>query len=340
MKSAEEVARHIGAQLQGDGSVSIRGIANPEEAAGEDLIFADSERQFARARASRAICIVAAPGCSLPGKTLLLVENPKLGFAKAASFLLAKESFSGGIHPTALVAKSARMDSNVSVGPFVVIEEDVVIEAGTRVDARCVIGRGVQVGRQCRLYPGVVLYPQVRLGHRVMIHSGTVVGSDGFGYVFGEGRHWKFPQAGGVEIGDDVEIGSNCTIDRGSLGVTRIGNGCKLDNLVHVAHNVTIGEHALIAAQAGISGSCRIGSHVMIGGQAGLGEHCQIGDRAALGGQAGILSGKRIAPGQTVWGTPARSLEQFKKQFAWFTRLPEIGERLRKLESSESEVDS
>jgi UDP-3-O-[3-hydroxymyristoyl] glucosamine N-acyltransferase len=178
----------------------------------------------------------------------------------------------------------------------------------------------------------VTLYEGARLGNRVIVHSGAVIGADGFGYVAGEGKQWKFPQVGGLEIGDDVEIGANSTIDRGSLGRTQISSGVKLDNLVHIAHNVQIGENTVIAAQTGISGSAVIGSDVAFGGQAGLGEHCRVEDRATVGGQSGILPGKIIRSGQIVWGTPARALGAFKKQFAWFERLPELARRVQQLE--------
>lgn len=170
------------------------------------------------------------------------------------------------------------------------------------------------------------------MANRVELHAGVVVGGDGFGYVFGEGRHWKFPQVGGIEIGDDVEIGCNTTIDRGSLDTTRIGNGVKIDNLVQVAHNVRIGEHTVIASQTGISGSSTLGKNVLVSGQVGIGDHCSIEDGALLGGQAGILNGKTIRGGQIVWGTPARPLDKFKAQYALFARLPKLEERVRKLE--------
>src|SRR5262249_22263719 len=181
------------------------------------------------------------------------------------------------------------------------------------------------------------LYPGVRLANRVVVHAGTVLGSDGFGYVFGEGKHWKFPQLGTLEIGDDVEIGANTTIDRGALDATQIGGGVKIDNLVQVAHGVRIGEHTIVAAQSGISGSSMLGKGVVLGGQVGVADHCHIEDGAVAGAQAGIPSHKRIRSGQAVWGTPARPLHKFKEQYAWFARLPELVERLRKLERAQAE---
>jgi UDP-3-O-[3-hydroxymyristoyl] glucosamine N-acyltransferase len=162
----------------------------------------------------------------------------------------------------------------------------------------------------------------------------VVIGGDGFGYVFGEGRYWKFPQIGDVEVGDDVEIGCNTTIDRGSLGCTEISDGVKIDNLVQVAHNVRIGEQSVIAAQTGISGSTVLGKRVLVGGQAGIGDHCTIEDGASVGGQAGVVVGKTVRSGQTVWGTPARPLEKFKEQYGWISQLPKLADRLRRLEET------
>jgi UDP-3-O-[3-hydroxymyristoyl] glucosamine N-acyltransferase len=179
----------------------------------------------------------------------------------------------------------------------------------------------------------VTLYAGARLASRVILHSGAVIGSDGFGYVAEDGKRRKFPQVGEVEIHEDVEIGANATIDRGSLDRTEIGAGTKLDNLVHVAHNVSIGENTVIAAQTGISGSSVIGKNVAVGGQVGIADHCEIEDNAVVGAQAGIPSGKIVHSGQIVWGTPARPLDKFKRQFAWFSRLPELAERVKRIES-------
>jgi UDP-3-O-[3-hydroxymyristoyl] glucosamine N-acyltransferase len=179
----------------------------------------------------------------------------------------------------------------------------------------------------------VTLYNQVRVGNRVEIHSGAVIGADGFGYAFGEGRYWKFPQAGIVEIADDVEIGANTTIDRGSLDDTRIGEGVKLDNLVHIGHNCQIGAHTVIAAQVGLSGSCTFGKNVTVGGQAGFGERCELEDGAVIGGQSGVLGGKVIRGGEVVWGTPARALDKFKEQYVWYAKLPEFAARINELEA-------
>ena len=332
-RTAKELAEAIGAKLEGDGTLEVSGVAAPERAASRDLIYVDSAKHAARASASAALCVIAPEELPLPGKTVLRAAHPKLGFAKAASMLLDRAPIAAGIHPTAVVAPLARVASSASIGPYAVIGEDAHVGAETQIGAHCVIGAGCWIGEHCRIHPRVTLYHHVRIGHRVEIHSGAVIGADGFGYVSGEGKHWKFPQAGIVEIGDDVEIGANTTIDRGSLDDTRIAEGVKLDNLVHVGHNVQIGTHTLIAAQTGISGSSVLGHHVVVGGQVGIADHCTLEDYAIAGAQAGIPTGKTIRGGQTVWGTPAREIGKFKEAYGWYAKLPELAGRIKALEA-------
>lgn len=332
-RSAGELAGLLGANLEGDGTLELLAVAAPERAGPHDLIYADSPRQLERAAASAANAVIAGGQLALPGKTVLRAANPKLAFAKAAALLMGRTPVTpAGIHPSAVVAPLARIAPDASIGPYAVIGEDVHLGPGTQVGAHAVIGPGCWIGEHCRIHPHVTLYAGVRLGHRVEVHSGAVIGADGFGYAHGEGRYWKFPQIGIVEIGDDVEIGANTTIDRGSLDDTRIEEGVKLDNLVHIGHNCRIGAHTVIAAQAGLSGSCVFGKNVVVAGQAGFGERCELEDGAIIGGQAGVLGGKIIRSGQTVWGTPARPLDKFKEQFAWQSRLPELSARVRHLE--------
>jgi UDP-3-O-[3-hydroxymyristoyl] glucosamine N-acyltransferase len=330
--TAGDLAKFLGAELHGDASTRVSGVASPERARAEDLIYIDSPRHQDRAAGSAAVCVIAGSGIRIAGKAVLEVREPKLAFAKAAALLTEKPAPHPSVHPTAIVAASAKVAPSAFVGPYVVIEEEVMVGDGAIVEAFCFFGRGARVGADCRLHPRVTLYAGAKLGDRVEVHSGSVIGADGFGYVFGEGRQWKFPQAGGVEIGDDVEIGANTAIDRGSLETTHIANGVKIDNLVQVAHNVRIGEHSVIAAQTGVSGSSTLGKNVIVGGQVGIADHCTLEDGAIAGAQAGIPTGKTIRAGQVVWGTPARSLEKFKRQYAWFARLPELAERVRKLE--------
>src|SRR6266851_3899031 len=332
-RTAKELCEAIGAKLEGDGGVEIAGVAAPERAGTRDLIYVTEAKQAERAAASAAICVIAAEGVVLPAKTVLRSTQPKLAFAKAAELLVERAPIAAGMHPTAIVPPLARISAGVGIGPYAVIGEDAHIGAGTQIGAHCVIGAGCWVGENCRIHPRVTLYGGVRIGHRVEIHSGAVIGADGFGYAYGEGKYWKFPQAGIVEIADDVEVGANTTIDRGSLDDTRIGEGVKLDNLVHIAHNCQIGAHTVMAALVGLSGSCTFGKRVVVGGQAGFGERCKLEDNSVIGGQSGVLGGKTIRTGETVWGTPARPLEKFKELYAWYGQLPALAARIKELEA-------
>ncbi|MGD0545675.1 MAG: UDP-3-O-(3-hydroxymyristoyl)glucosamine N-acyltransferase [Candidatus Acidiferrales bacterium] len=330
--TASELAAFLGANLVGDANSIVFGVALPESAKPGDLIYIESVRHQTRAEDSAAKCVLVPERLPLKNKTTLVVDNPKLAFAKASAHLLPNFSPPPGIHASAIVASSARLKPNVFVGPYVVIEDDVEIGEGSIIEAFCFLGRGSSIGEKCRLHPRVTLYAGAKLASRVEVHSGAVIGSDGFGYVFGEGRHWKFPQVGTAEIGDEVEIGSNTTIDRGSLGITRIESGVKIDNLVQIAHNVSIGAHSIVAAQTGISGSSSLGERVTLAGQVGIADHCKLEDGAIVGAQGGVPSGKTIRQGQTVWGTPARPLEKFKKQYAALASLPRLVERIENLE--------
>lgn len=333
MQTARSLAEALGAKLEGDAAAELRGIAAPERAGPHDLIYVEKAKHASRAEASAALCVIAPENLLIKEKTILRSPHPKLTFAKAAALIIEKAPIATGIHPTAIVAPLAKISHSAGIGPFAVIGEDAHIGEGTQIGAHSVIGAGSWIGDHCRIHPRVTLYAGVRIGHRVEIHSGAVIGADGFGYAQSEGRYCKFPQTGIVEIADDVEIGANTTIDRGSLDDTRIAEGVKLDNLVHIGHNCQIGAHTVMAAQVGLSGSCEFGKHVVVGGQAGFGEQCCLEDGAVIGGQSGVLGGKTIRSGQTVWGTPARPLEKFKEQFAWQARLPELAARIKELEA-------
>lgn len=333
----EELAQRLGATLHGDGSRVITGVAALENAGPQDLTFAEGERALDRAIAARAGCLLIAAQlppelvAKLGGQTTLAVKHPKLAFIQAAAAICPKPAPAPGIHPSAEVAAGARLGENVTVGPLVVVGPNASVGARTCLGAGVVLGQGAVVGTDCVLHPHVVLYPGARLGNRVILHAGVVIGSDGFGYVFAEGRQQKFPQLGRVIIEDDVEIGANTTVDRGSLGSTVIGEGAKIDNLVQVAHNVRIGKHVVIAAQTGISGSVEIGDYVVIGGQVGIAQKARLEAGVVIGAQAGILPNKVIRSGSTMWGTPARPLAEFKKLYAHLSNLPRLAERVREL---------
>ena len=327
----EDIARLLDGQLAGEGAREIGGVAGLDNAGPNDLTFAEGERILKRAANCRAGCILVPSGAALAGQTTIAVRHPKLALIRATAALLPRPAVEPGVHATTVVAPGVRLSSGVSVGAQAVIEEGVSIGERTVIGAGVFLGRGVEVGADCVIHPRVSIYPRARIGNRVVIHAGTVIGADGFGYVFAEGRHHKFPQLGQVVIEDDVEIGSNTTIDRGSLGNTVIGEGTKIDNLVQIAHNVRVGRHCVIAAQTGISGSVEIGDYVVIGGQVGVGDKVRIENQAVIGAQAGIPTGKIVRRGSAMWGTPARPMAEFKKTYAQISNLPNLARKVNEL---------
>jgi UDP-3-O-[3-hydroxymyristoyl] glucosamine N-acyltransferase len=307
-----QIAEFVGGTLTGNRDLALTGVASLNNAGPADLTYAE-EKFHAEARQSRAGCIFVSSG-EFPDRTIVIVRNPKLAFAKAAALILRKESTATSIHPTAVVEPGA------SIG------------GGTSIGAGCTVAEGVRIGNGCTLYPRVTIYPNVEIGNNVIIHAGAVIGADGFGFVRDEDGYIKFPQVGKVIIEDDVEIGANTCIDRGSLETTIIRRGAKLDNLIQIAHNVEIGAHTVIAAQTGISGSSIVGDHSILGGQVGIGEHARLDSNTIIGGQGGVLNGKHVRGGEVLWGTPVRPLKEFLEQQAHLSRLPKwIAEIRQKL---------
>jgi UDP-3-O-[3-hydroxymyristoyl] glucosamine N-acyltransferase len=327
--------------LEGNGSLLIRS-ANTLESAGEDEIsYAAGGRNVAAALSSRAgALIVRRDFEGQTGHALIRVDDPRQAFVIILRALYPEEPRVSGIHPTAIVHESARLQPGCSVGPQVVIEAGAELADGCLIGPGTYVGRDVRVGANCTLHPRVTLYAGVRLGQRVIVHSGAVIGADGFGFTLSGGRYQKFPQVGTVVIEDDVEIGANCCIDRAALGVTRVGAGTKLDNLIHIAHNCDIGQNVVIAAQAGFSGSVTVGDYAAIGGQAGVGEKAQIASQAVVGGKSGILTSARVPAGEPVWGIPARPLRQHLKGLANVARLPELREQIAQLRRDLKELES
>jgi len=332
MITAGELAARLKLEVTGDAAVEISGIASPERARETDLIFVEAGKHQARAAGSAARCVIAPAGIEMGGKTVLHAQNAKLAFAQAGALLHPPARVAAvGVHATAVVGKGVQMGKDVAIGAYAVIDDGAQIGDGCQIGSFCCVGRGSLLGAGCTLHPHVVLYAGTRLGHGVILHAGVVVGGDGFGLVSGEGKHWKFPQIGRAEIGDDVEIGCNSCVDRAALEETVVGAGTKIDNLVQVGHNVQIGEGTLIAAQAGLAGSSTVGRRAVIGGQVGIADHVRIDDGAILGAQAGIPTGKHIVAGEPVWGTPARPIRKYLQQLAWLGRLSEVGEKLMEL---------
>jgi UDP-3-O-[3-hydroxymyristoyl] glucosamine N-acyltransferase len=327
-RSVREIAEFVGGRAVGDAATVVSGVASVASAKVGDLVFVEGADGLERALRGGVSAILAGQfAAGATGKALVIVEHPRLAFARVAAWIGSGHSREGGVHESAVVHASARLGAGVGVGACAVIGENVVIGDGSSIGAGAVIGKGVVVGKECEVYPRVTMYPGTTLGDRVKVHAGAVLGSDGFGYVRDgkTGRYEKFPQIGTLHIGDDVEIGANTTLDRGALDATVIGRGTKIDNLVHVGHNVVLGDDVVLAAQVGISGSTVVGNGVVMGGQAGIGDHARIEDGVILGGQSGVLP-KKVMRGKGVvfWGTPARPLREFLRQLA---RLARLGQR-------------
>jgi UDP-3-O-[3-hydroxymyristoyl] glucosamine N-acyltransferase len=331
MKVAE-IAERLSARVVGDPEVEILGLAPLDRASGSDLSFLSNPKYRETARVSAAGAILVAEGEHLPGRTLLVCAAPYAAFARALQLFHTPAAHPRGVHPTAVLGEGCRVDPSASVGPYVVLGEGVTIAAGATVEAGCVLGRGSQVGRECHLFPRVVLYEQTLLGDRVILHSGVVVGSDGFGYAQEKGRHLKIPQVGRVVIEHDVEVGANTTIDRGTLDETRIGEGTKIDNLVQVAHNVTTGADCILVAQAGISGSTSLGRSVIFAGQSGAVGHIRVGDGARVGAKSAVT--KDVPDGAFVTGHPAVEHRLWLKERALCGRLEEMLKRIKSLEDA------
>jgi UDP-3-O-[3-hydroxymyristoyl] glucosamine N-acyltransferase len=314
----------------GDATATLTGFAHATSAKPGDLTFAENEDYFALAEQSAATAIIADERFKSDRKILIRVPNARIAFAKAMALFFPEKKFTAGIHPTAVIAASAKVDPTAHIGPHCVVGERVRIGARAVLQAGTCVGDDSKLGDDANLFPNVTIYPHTEIGQRVRIHAGAVIGSDGFGYVQDGGVHRKVPQIGNVIIGDDVEIGANVTIDRGALGPTVIGKGTKIDNLVQIAHNVEIGEGTLIISQVGISGSCKIGKYVVLAGQVGLAGHLNIGNQAIVAAKSGVMHD--IPDGGKWLGIPAQPDKQAKRQLIAIQHLPELLRRVAELE--------
>ena len=329
--TVREIAHLLGGEVHGDESRRIRSVAGLETAGPDQLTYAEGPRSLEQAVHSRAGLILIPQGTQVEEQTTLAVAQPKLAFVQAAQALHPAPVYPPQVHPTAAISLGAKVAASARIGPQVVIEPGAEVGASTRLAAGVFVGEGARIGSHCVLHPHVTVYPGAQIGDRVVLHAGVVVGSDGFGYVFAEGRHQKFPQLGSVIIEDDVEIGANSTVDRGSLGTTIIGQGTKIDNLCQIAHNVKIGRHCVIAAQTGISGSVDIGNNVVLGGQVGIADHVRIEDNVMIGGRGAVYPGKIIRKGSVLWGDPVRPLAEYKRMSAHLSRLPDLVKKVKEL---------
>lgn len=330
--TVKEIADLVGGKVIGDENVVITGVSGIKEAEPGDLTFIATNKYKNLLKTTGASAVLVSPEINNTGKAVLIqVENPSLAFAKIMTLVGPEPiKFKPGIHPTAIIGKNVKLGKNISIQPFAVIEDYAEIGDDTTIGACVYIGHYTKIGKNCLIYPHVVIRERIKIGDRVIIHPGTVIGGDGFGFATVKGVHHKIPQIGTVEIGNDVEIGSNVTIDRARFDKTYIGNGVKIDNLVQIAHNVKIGDNTIIVAQVGISGSTEVGKNVIIAGQAGIIGHITIGDNVIIGGKAGVT--KHIPPNTHVTGFPARDKWEDMRYQVFIRKQPELMEKVKKLE--------
>ncbi len=326
----------MNAQVSGPGDPEISGVAGIREAQeGQITFLADPKylKDLESCRASAAIVPLAAPALSMPA---LKVKNPKLAFARALEIFYVPAYRPTGISERAANGTNVAIGKECSIHAFAVVADRVRLGDRVTLFPGCFIGEGSSIGDDSVIHANVSIGPRISVGKRAVIHSGTVIGSDGFGFVTDAGRHHKIPQVGGVIIEDDVEIGGNCTIDRATLGNTIIKTGTKLDNQVHIAHNVTIGEHCLLAGQSGVAGSSTLGNYVVLGGQAGVADHTSVGDRVMAGGKTVIT--RDVEPGQVIAGFNAMPLREWLKVQVILPKLPELKKLITQLEKEVQEL--
>jgi len=336
--SVREAAELVGGRLEGPDGVRVTDLAPIAQARPDELAFLSRRRYLSYASTCRADALLLSEALAEARElsegpaTRIVVEDPYRALVTLLERLHPPDPPPEGVHPTAVVERGAEWGEGVWIGPYAVVESEARIGDGCRIGPHTVVGRRSRIGARSVLHPHVVLYPNTVLGEEVVLHAGVKVGVDGFGYVVLGDEPRKVPQVGSCVIEDGVEIGANCAVDRGSIGRTVVGRGSKLDNLVHVGHNVEIGAHALLAAQVGLAGSTRIGEGIQCGGQSGIGEHLEIGEGVRLAARAGAV--RDVEEGATVAGFPARDLRSFLRARARLRRLPEMEERIRELERS------
>lgn len=336
-----KIAERLGATIEGDGNLEITAVAGLKEAVAGDISFLANPKYASHVAETAASAVIVPLDWDRPVQCALIrAANSDQSFADVAElFYEPVPAPCPGVHPTAVVAESAQLGEGVSIGAHCTIEEGVVVGANTVIQASCVVGYKTTIGNNCFFYPLVSIREFSEIGSRVIIHNGTVVGSDGFGYaVQDDGSRTKILQIGKVVIEDDVEVGANVAIDRARFGKTRIGKGTKIDNLVQIAHNVVIGEHSVLCGQSGISGSTTIGSRVIMAGQSGLAGHLSVGDGAIVGAQAGVM--RDVSGKDFVMGSPAMNHLQAKKMIANMILLPKLKEKVRRLEKTVAELDA
>jgi UDP-3-O-[3-hydroxymyristoyl] glucosamine N-acyltransferase len=335
-----ELAEWLGATFEGDGERELTAVAALESAGAGDVAFVGTRKAAAMAESSAAGCLIVPVEWPSPSyRTVIRAVEPRTAFARAMNRFYPTAELKPGVHPTAMVGKEVEIGALVFIGPYAVVGDQTRIGVAAAIHAGSVVGKRVSLGEGCVLHPNVTVYDNVDIGRGSILHSGCVIGADGFGYVMEDERWHKFPQVGRVEIADFVEIGADSCVDRAALGVTSIGEGTKLDNMVHVGHNCRIGRHVVVAAQTGFSGGVVVEDYAVIGGQVGIGDKARIESRAVLGSGCGVLSSKIVRGGQTVWGTPARPLKQHLEQLASMAHVPDMRKELVEMKRRLAELE-
>ncbi|MBU0758963.1 MAG: UDP-3-O-(3-hydroxymyristoyl)glucosamine N-acyltransferase [Candidatus Omnitrophica bacterium] len=338
-KTLKEIAAIINGEIIGDKETVVTGVCGIKEAQEGDLTFIANSRYLSLMNHTKASAIITSKDVQQAPKPIIRTDNPSIAFAKMVSLLAPNEAKRPkGIHPTAVLGDKVKLSRNVAIGPHAVIEDNVEIKENTILYAGAYVGHHTKIGRDCIVYPYVIIRERIVIGDRVIIHGGTVIGSDGFGFSTVRGVHHRIPQIGNVIIEDDVEIGANVTIDRARFDKTLIKKGTKIDNLVQIAHNVVVGEHSIIVAQSGISGSTTIGKNVTLAGQSGVIGHITIGDNAVVAAQAGVT--KSIPPRACVSGYPAKPHRLAKRINACVQNLPELYKKIKALEEELEKLKS
>ncbi len=330
MITVNEIAKLLDGKVVGDGNAQIHGMSAPSFAKEGEITFIADEKNFEEAGKSAASCVLTAGEAPDLAKTAILVKDMKLAVTMLYNIIENnKPPAKGTIHKTAVLAGNVKLGKNVSIGPYAIVGKNTTVGDNSSIGANCVIGKNVKIGASTQIYPNVTIYDLTVIGNKVGIHSGSVIGADGFGYVSREGKVYKVPQLGNVVIEDEVEIGANTCIDRGTFTTTVIGKGSKLDNLVQIAHNDKIGRNVMVAAQTGIAGSSSVGDGTLVGGQVGVADHVKIGSNVKIGAQSGVIG--LIRDNETIFGYPAKDAKKSKSELAFLSWLEKHSKKLRKL---------
>lgn len=343
-KKIQELAEVFGGKIIGDANKTVSGVAGADQVGSDQMTFAENDKFLKVAESRGAGVIVVPESISESTCTLIQVANPRVAFAKSLELFFPWQKPEAGIHETAVIAEGAQISESASIGAYAVIEAGAEIAEGVVIGAHCYIGQGAKVGTNTFLYPQVTLYHQTLVGQNVILHSGVVLGADGFGYADDGDKRLKIRQLGNVIIEDDVEIGANSCVDRGTIGPTIVRKGAKIDNFVQVAHNDEIGENVLLCAQVGISGSATVGKNSILAGQVGIADHVQIGEYSIISAKCGIATKKRVAPKSMLAGFPSQDIREWREGAVLQRRFPKLvnslQEKMLELEKKVSELEA